>query len=255
MSASASVAAFRFSFDALAKVSSDYAVSRGLKPEKSASIYFWTVTTVKVQAIQVTCKKWSNFLRAFSAQCKRNQKPLQMIRVFELHPGEEDGVPYWNGEKFVQRYLSHGLHIHFVVPVFFNIRYLKRLLFHYGFGRTNVKRIPFLQARNYLGKYLSKESFQRPGALKGLRLWQCVGMKAIKTRASDIVIESFGGWFVKKWVESEDYRCAVHQYLFDQYRSGPTGRGAPDAIKMLGAHFHLLITSPLSDACPFVSKV
>jgi hypothetical protein len=142
-------------------IACEFSIKALLKDHKIA--YLWTFTFAEVLPEDVAAWMWSRL-----AQDLRRQVGFYGVRCFELHPG------------------GHGLHIHFVTPRRYDVNHVRHYSDLHGFGRINVKRMP-ASAAGYIAKYLQKAS--RCPALKGKRLWSCVGFKE-GSKVKNIVIDS-----------------------------------------------------------------
>lgn len=142
-------------------IACEFSIEALLKDHKIA--YLWTFTFAEVLPEDVAARLWSRL-----AQDLRRQVGFYGVRCFELHPG------------------GHGLHIHFVTPRRYDVNHVRHYSDLHSFGRINVKRMP-ASAAGYIAKYLQKAS--RCPALKGKRLWSCVGFKE-GSKVKDIVIDS-----------------------------------------------------------------
>jgi len=131
--------------------------------------YLWTFTLPTVRSYVQLRKDWNKCL----TYIKRRLGPeFQGIRVYEVHPGKWD-------------VLSHGLHVHMVCNKFHDVNLVRKAATAAGFGRIHV-----VKRRNTMGYYLAKYlSKPRTEALKGWRLWACIGMKN-RLRLADIYIDS-----------------------------------------------------------------
>ena len=124
--------------------------------------YMWTFTTPKKYPVRLTALMWGELSRNLVRSLG-----FRGVRVFELHPG------------------GHGLHIHVITDKRYNVNSIRHYSRMAGFGRIDVS-YKHLSGADYVSKYLGKQ--HRPKALKGLRLWQCLGFSGSKVK--DIVLDS-----------------------------------------------------------------
>lgn len=126
-------------------------------------VYLWTFTFREVEALRDARKFWS-----LAAKNLKRRLGFRGLRVFELHPG------------------GHGLHVHVVTDMRFDVNKVRRISQLYRFGRIHVKMIPKSKA-GYIAKYLSKQT--RALALKGARLWAAFGGQDAH-KVSDIIVDT-----------------------------------------------------------------
>jgi len=111
----------------------------------------WTFTAWTPQPVPLFCRQWSFVAKRMAAQ------GFSWVRVFEFHD-------------------THGLHVHCIAGRFYDIEKVRECLAGSIFGRIDVRPVqgtPDLAVR-YVSKYVSKA--RREPALKGRRLWACVGV-------------------------------------------------------------------------------
>lgn len=138
-----------------------FSIEALLKGYKTA--YLWTFTFADVPDLSIAARRWS-----YLAKDLHRRLDFYGVRSFELHPG------------------GHGLHVHFVTPLRYDVNAVRYYSDHHDFGRINVKAIPAVHA-TYVAKYLQKAS--RHPSLKGKRLWSCIGFKE-GSKVKDIEIDS-----------------------------------------------------------------
>lgn len=149
------------------KIACEFSAERlaGGKP-----LYLWTFTFPALLPIDVACKHWQDLARDLVRKHK-----VFGLRVYELHPG------------------GHGLHIHLLTTLRYDVRLLRPTCEHHGFGRINVTVIP-ASASAYVAKYVAKQHLdKRDDDLRGKRMWQPVGKKLWPcpvSRVCDISLES-----------------------------------------------------------------
>jgi len=149
--------------------------------------YLWTFTFSERLPIAAACCRWQLLQRDLVRSVG-----FRGVRVYELHPG------------------GHGLHIHLVTGRRHDVRIVREFSQKNGFGRIHVKPIPAVSA-DYVAKYLTKS--KREPALKGRRLWSCLGFQG--SRVKDVEIDSPISREMKKISDSdllwlcESINCAV----------------------------------------------
>ena len=145
-------------------------------------LYLWTVTAAEVLPVRVFSRRWSAFVRRW-----RREVCVGMLRVYELHP---DG---------------HGLHCHMLTAHRVDVALVRRIAGRVGLGRIHVRRVPGKdEAWRYLAKYLTKQD--RPEALRGMRLWQAVGLDdEVRSRVADIEVRSVRAR-VLRWAMRQDWQ-------------------------------------------------
>jgi hypothetical protein len=150
----------------------------------------WTFTWPDVIDIPEAAKRWHRFISDHDGFCKAFPY-TSGLRVFEQHPGSDPFEPD----------LSHGLHVHAVVPDRLPVDIVRSIWLRKGGGRLNVKYVPAEKAM-YIGKYLSK---QRIESLKGVRLWAPFGL-CEANKVKDIVVDS-------RWTSTYQFlAAAVHGF-------------------------------------------
>lgn len=91
-------------------------------------------------------------------------------------------IPHWRGFRAFEKSPAGRWHVHAVTVERFNVSMIRSHAMKYGFGRTNVRRIPASKA-GYVAKYLAKQ--KRLPEAKGVRLAGPFGFKGVSF--SDIV--------------------------------------------------------------------
>jgi len=162
-------------------------------------VYFWTFTFPEVLDVPEARARWRNFITSLwkYGRTRSGEQTIVGIRVFEIHPG------------------GHGLHIHCLFNRYIHKKAIEHRIRQCGLGRSNVIMCEDKEKlADYLGKYLSKQD--RSPALKGVRLWQCVGQWG-QTKCKDIEIQSeFAVAYRKRrsLVEAEAEVCKLERIPF-----------------------------------------
>src|SRR6266446_1235867 len=84
---------------------------------QNPKLYFWTFTLREVHSLKKAMQLWNQFLTLL-----KRKFGFRGVRVLELHE-------------------EHGCHFHVITNQRFPIQKMLAFSEHYGFGRTNVKRV------------------------------------------------------------------------------------------------------------------
>lgn len=134
---------------------------------KGRSLYLWTFTQPECVDVDYAVRAWAALLRDLIRHLG-----FRGVRVFEMHQ-------------------SHGLHVHVLTDVRYDVDLVRVWSRHWGWGRIHVKKIP-REKGHYLGKYLSKGD--RPECFKGRRLWATFGKWAVKSLVASVVC--YSSWYL-----------------------------------------------------------
>lgn len=137
---------------------------------------FFTLTTPDEVGYNTIRERWRLLRHDLLQALRREGKKPQYVMNYELHPGYlQKMVSCDNGEIMLRSDgHPHGWHIHGVISCFVPLREFRSMLYRFGFGRVDVRKVTTLGVAEYLTKHALKAyrglTQRDKQVYKGLRL-------------------------------------------------------------------------------------